>query len=185
VANTAGVLHTRARKEQLMQKTIRLMASVAIAVAVAGVAAPARAQVLGGDNEKRNLAVYAELLGTDLRTEKVAIITEVMAFTDAEDRVFWRIYQDYERDLARLNDERLEGIRDYTRNYERLDDARADRLAQKALELEGQRTELKKAFYTRLRGALPAKTAARFLQVETQLQLLIDLQIASALPVVK
>jgi hypothetical protein len=168
-----------------MKRILKLAASAAVALTVVGLAGPVTAQVLGGDNERRNLTVYAELLSSDLRTEKVAIITEVMLFTEAEDRVFWRIYEDYERELARLNDERLEGIRDYTRNYERLDDERADRLAQKALELEGQRTELKKAFYGRLRAALPAKTAARFLQVENQLQLLIDLQIASALPVVK
>jgi hypothetical protein len=39
--------------------------------------------------------------------------------------------------------------------------------------------------YERVKSALSAKTAARFLQVEHQLLLIIDLQIASSLPIVK
>jgi hypothetical protein len=36
-----------------------------------------------------------------------------------------------------------------------------------------------------VRAALPPKTALRFMQVEHQLQLIIDLQISAALPIVK
>ena len=43
-----------------------------------------------------NLSAYAELLRSDVRALKVAIITEVMGFTEAEDRAFWPIYRDYD-----------------------------------------------------------------------------------------
>ena len=55
----------------------------------------------------------------------------------------------------------------------------------KALELESRRTALKEKYYTRLKSALSPKTAARFLQVENQLLMIIDLQIAASLPIVK
>ena len=46
------------------------------------------------------------------------------------------------------------------------------------------RNELLAKYYGQVRNALGGITAARFLQVEHQLLLIIDLQIASSLPVV-
>jgi hypothetical protein len=130
-----------------------------------------------------NLSAYAELLRSDVRAQKVAIITEVMGFNDKEDEAFWPIYREYDLEMARLGDERVALIADYAKNYANVTDEVADRLASKALELESRRQELKGQVYQKVKKALSPLTAARFLQVEHQLLLLIDLQIASALPV--
>ena len=132
-----------------------------------------------------NLSAYVELLRADVRAQKVAFITELMAFTAAEDKAFWPIYRAYDVELAAINDERVTGIEEYARNFDTVSDALADKLATKALELEGRRTALKQKYYARLKAALSATTAARFLQVENQLLLIIDLQIAAALPIVQ
>ena len=159
-------------------------AAVAVLTLVCGVGT-ASAQKTLTDDENRNLLAYAEMLRADVRADKVSIITEVMAFSDKESQTFWPIYREYDVELSRLNDERLAGIREYAQNYEKVTDALADRLAQKSMELESRRTMLKQKFYERLKTALSPKTAARFLQVENQLLLIIDLQIAASLPIVK
>src|SRR6185436_9289732 len=115
--------------------------------------------------------------------EKVAIITEVMGFTEAEDAAFWPIYREYDFELAKLGDERVALIAEYARNYSNMNDEIADRLASRALELESRRQELKGQVYQKVMKALSPLTAARFLQVEHQLLLLIDLQIAASLPI--
>ena len=130
-----------------------------------------------------NLSAYAELLRSDVRTQKIAIITEVMGFTDAEDAAFWPIYREYEAEMARLGDERVALIAEYAKNYSTLTDAVAESLATKAIDLETRRNAAKGKVYERVKTALSPRTALRFLQVEHQLQLLIDLQIASSLPV--
>jgi hypothetical protein len=130
-----------------------------------------------------NLSAYAELLRSDVRAQKVAIITEVMGFNDKEDEAFWPIYREYDLEMAKLGDERVALIADYAKNYANVTDEVADRLASKALELESRRQELKGQVYQKVKKALSPLTAARFLQVEHQLLLLIDLQIASSLPV--
>ena len=130
-----------------------------------------------------NLSAYAELLRSDVRAQKVAIITEVMGFTDAEDAAFWPIYREYDLEMAKLGDERVALIAEYAKNYANVTDELADRLASKALELEARRQELKGQVYQKVKKALSPLTAARFLQVEHQLLLLIDLQIASSLPI--
>jgi hypothetical protein len=123
------------------------------------------------------------LLRSDVRAQKVAIITEVMGFTDAEDAAFWPIYREYDLEMAKLGDERVALIAEYAKNYANVTDELADRLASKALELEARRQELKGQVYQKVKKALSPLTAARFLQVEHQLLLLIDLQIASSLPI--
>lgn len=130
-----------------------------------------------------NLTAYAELLRSDVRTEKVAIITEVMGFTEAEDAAFWPIYREYDKEMAALGDERAALIADYARQFSTLTDAGADKLALKALDLETRRDAVKAKLYDRVKKAMPARTALRVLQVEHQLQLLIDLQIAALLPI--
>jgi hypothetical protein len=63
--------------------------------------------------------------------------------------------------------------------------ALANELALKALDLEARRTALKKTYYTKLAGAVSPLTAAKALQMENQIQLIIDLQVAASLPVLK
>ena len=132
-----------------------------------------------------NLTAYAELLRSDVRAHKVAIITEVMGFTEAEDAAFWPIYREYNLDMAKLGDERVAMIEEYAANYSNLSDATAEKLAGTALDLEARRQALKAKLFNRVKTALSPRTALRFLQVEHQLLLLIDLQISAALPIVK
>ena len=132
-----------------------------------------------------NLRAYVELLRSDLRTQKVAIITQMMEFTEAEDKAFWPIYREYELETSKLNDERVALIQEYGENYAKITDDVADKLATKALDLESRRQALKAKVYERVKQATSAHTAAKFLQVEHQLLLLVDLQISAALPIIK
>ena len=109
----------------------------------------------------------------------------MMDFTDQEDAKFWPIYREYDGELSKSNDDRVTLIQEYAKNYEQMTDAVADRIAIGALGLEGRRHALKLKYYDRLKAALSPKTAARFLQVENQLLMILDLQISAALPVVK
>lgn len=63
-------------------------------------------------------------------------------------------------------------------------DEKADELIQKSLAYQKQRAELLAQTYDKLKQTLGAITAARFAQVEHQLLLIIDLQIASSPPIV-
>ena len=75
-------------------------------------------------------------------------------------------------------------MKEYVSKYNEMTDDEADRLVQRALEYQKQRVELLAKTYDKVKQALGGVTAARFAQVEHQLLLLIDLQIASSLPIV-
>ena len=132
-----------------------------------------------------NLRAYAELLRSDVRTQKVAIITEVVGFTEEEDKAFWPIYREYDAEMSKIGDQRVSNIEDYAGHFSSLTDDAADRIARKALDLESQRQAIKAKYYDRFAKAMSPRTALRVMQVEQQLLLLIDLQIVSSLPIAK
>lgn len=157
---------------------------VTFAAAISVGAAGQSAQPADKDTTTLNLSAYAELLRSDVRTQKIAIITTVMGFTEAEDAAFWPIYREYDAEMSKLGDERVALIGDYAKHFDDMTDETADKLATKAIELESRRRAAAATCYDRVKKALSPRTALRFLQVEHQLQQLIDLQISAALPVV-
>jgi hypothetical protein len=145
------------------------------------------AQVLESQSETQdqNLRADIELLRSDVRADKAKIITVMMQLDDKDAVVFSPIYREYESELSKLYDAKVAGILDYADHYLQMTDAKADDLATRALQWEDQRTDLKKKYYERFKKALSPIKAARFLQVENQLLMLVDLQVSSSLPIIE
>jgi hypothetical protein len=155
------------------------------AAIVLTLATPAPVLPQTADDQEMNIRSYIELIRSDLKTNKMAVTAKVMQLNEADGAKFWPIYREYDAELTKLGDARLAMIREYTERYEQLTDKDAHSLALQALDLESKRTHLKRKYYQKFESALSARTAARFFQVENQLLMLIDLQVASILPVVK
>jgi hypothetical protein len=136
------------------------------------------------DTQQRNVHEYIELLRGNIRQQKDEVMGAVMQLDADQAAKFWPIYSEYEAELTKLNDQRVANIQDYANNYDQMTDAKADELVQKAFDYRKQRGELVAKYYGRVKAALGSIEAARFLQIEEQLLMIIDLQIASSLPIV-
>jgi hypothetical protein len=136
-------------------------------------------------DQKANVQTYIDLLRQNVRTQKVSIMSAMMQLTPDQASKFWPIYNEYDKDLTKLNNEKLAGIKLWAQNEHNVTDALAGQLANKALDLESRRTDLKKKYMGQISEALSPKIGARFLQIENQLLMIIDLQIASNLPIVE
>jgi len=136
------------------------------------------------DAKKTNTDAYIALLRRDVRQEKAEIMGAMMVLNAQDSAKFWPIYSEYDEQLTKLNDLRLENMKEYVSKYSEITDNEADSLIQKAIEYQRQRAELLATTYDKVKQALGGVTAARFAQVENQLLLLIDLQITSSLPIV-
>jgi hypothetical protein len=126
-----------------------------------------------------------ELVRSDIQKDKVAIIGSAMDFSSDEAGKFWPIYKEYESALAAVGDQRVALIKDYAANFTSMTDEKAGQLAQQAMELEQKRFELKKQCFEKLSEGVSPVVAARFLQVENQLNLLLDLQVAQQVPLIE
>jgi len=142
-------------------------------------------QAAQASDRELNIRAYIELLRSDVKSQASAIVGEVMQLDDKEAKIFWPIYREYELELSKQGDRKVELIRKFTQQYGSMTNDFADQMAQAVFNLELERHNLKKKYYERIKQALSAITAARFLQINNQILMLIDLQIASALPVVR
>lgn len=136
------------------------------------------------DTQKKNIQEYISLLRSNVRQEKAEIMGSMMALSAADAAKFWPIYSAYDADLTKLNDQRIQNIKEYASTYTQMTDEKADELIQKSLGYQKQRGELLASTYEKVKQACGGVTAARFAQIEHQLLLIIDLQIASSLPIV-
>jgi len=126
-----------------------------------------------------------ELLKSDVKTNRKAIITESMAFTEAESKVFWPVYNEFEIELEKLAAKRIQNIKDYADSYEAMTDEKADQLMKAAFDFRSSRVKLNESYYKKFAKVLTPSRAAKYMQIEDQIQLLVDLSIASELPLVK
>jgi hypothetical protein len=164
-----------------------LFAALIIGALATGVGAgqtPAPAPLPRAEGRERNLRAYTELMRRDIRTQKVALITELMNFTEEQDNKFWPVYRDYETELSRVYDAKLQLIENYAATFATLTNAQADALVARWFDVESRRGALRQKYYTALKSAITPLVAARALQIENQLDLLIDLQVAAELPVI-
>ena len=128
---------------------------------------------------------FIAILKSNVKTEKKAMLAQSMQLTYADAPDFLGVYSEYELELSKIIDDRVELLRDFAQNYNNLTDAKARELAKKVFALEKRRTKLKKKYFRKFYRTLSATIAAKFIQVENQINLLLDLQIASELPLIK
>src|SRR5262245_11732610 len=136
------------------------------------------------DTEKKNIEEYIKLLRENVGQEKDELLGAVLQLNADQAAKFWPIYDEYDAEMSKLNDLKKANIEAYAREYQQLTDEKADQLIRENLGYQKQRIELLTKYYERVKQELGAVTAARFVQVENQLLLLIDIQRASTLPIV-
>jgi len=135
-------------------------------------------------SHEMNIRAYIELLRTDVKKGKAQIMGAVMQLDADQAAAFWPIYKQFETDYTGIGDQIVELVKSYAANYDNMTGEVANQLATKLLDIGQQRNDLKRAYYGKFKTALDPITAARFLQVENQIENLIDLEIAADLPVI-
>jgi hypothetical protein len=125
---------------------------------------------------------YIELLKSDIKTDRKVIITETMQFTQQQSEKFWPIYNEFEHEMGKLSSKRIANIKDFAANYDSLTDKKADELIKNSFNFQQERLSLNEKYYKKFAEALTPIVAAKYMQVENQIQLIIDISIAANLP---
>ena len=131
--------------------------------------------------DDKSTDAFIDMMRKDVRTQKQSVVDQAMGLDAAQKPQFWTIYDRYQTALNAIWDRRIANLKKYADNFDKMTDGIADQLAVKMLDLEGQRTALKKQYYTLYKEKMGARVAARFLQVESTLACFIDLQIGAAI----
>ncbi len=133
----------------------------------------------------QNIDDYIELLRTDLKSKKTELISENINFTDSESQKFWPIYREYSLKLDKINDNRVKYIKEFADNFDKMTDKKADEIIKQAFDFYKDRRNLEKKLYDKSKKVLGEVKAASLIQLEHDVNLIIDLQLSSQLPLIK
>ncbi len=135
--------------------------------------------------ETTNVEKYAELLRSDWKADRVAIITEALDLTDEQSTKFWPIYREYDGELTLLNDQRWALIKDFAGQYTTMTDEGAKDLMKQAFKLRNKRNDLLEKYAGKVTKEIGGRAAARWAQLESALHSMLDLGLASELPLIR
>lgn len=89
------------------------------------------------------------------------------------------------KELVQINHEKYALIQEYAQSYGSFTDAQAEDWSKRALKLDTDVAALRQKYWPNFRKVLPAKKAAMYEQVERRAQMLIDVQLASQIPLLQ
>ena len=126
-----------------------------------------------------------QLLRQDIRSQKKQLIAANLQLTDAEATKFWPVYDAYTQETVKINDARYALIKEYAQTYDAMTDVQAKSLIKRWAATDQQFINLRMQWMPKFETVLPGKKAALFFQLDRRIGLLIDLQLASMIPMVK
>jgi hypothetical protein len=128
---------------------------------------------------------YIDLLRKDIRSMKKQIIAANLDLTDGEAEKFWPIYEQYTVELSKINDTKVALIKDYAQNYSTMTDEQAQAYIKGRASVDESVNHLRVKYNPVFCRVLSGKTTATFFQIEWRVSLMIDLQLASQIPLIQ
>ena len=152
---------------------------VAAAIVVCGFAPLGLAQDKPADN--------MQILRDKIRADKKLVVATNMELTDSEAKGFWPIYEEYQKDLHRINQRIANVLESYAADFrgKTLTDDKAKKLIDEALAIEQAEVNLKSTYAPKLGKALPVKKVARYLQIENKIRAVVKYDLAQGVPLVQ
>lgn len=153
---------------------------LALAFTAASATAFAQRETATGVEVERDL----ELLRRDLRADKKKLIALNLPLTEAEATKFWPVYDQYADEMRKHNDEFYALIREYAANQKTLTDEQASSMIKRWADVQVRQAQTRQKYIPIVERVLPGRKAALFFQIDRRLYALMDLQVASQIPLV-
>ena len=151
-----------------------------LAVAAPDGIALAQKETASGVEVEKDLA----LLRRNIRADKKKIIAANLPLTEADATKFWPLYDEYVAEMTKHNDEFYSVIRDYAANQKTITDAKASSMIKRWVEIQIGQAQTRQKYIPLFEKVIPGKTVALFFQIDRRLYLVLDLQVASEIPLI-
>jgi hypothetical protein len=125
-----------------------------------------------------------QLMRQDIRAERKKVVAANMPLTETEATKFWPVYDRYIGETIKINDARYALIKEYAQNYQTMTDEQANSYIKRWLGFDQDNTALRLKFISEFESVISPKKTAMFFQIDRRLGLMIELQLASQVPLV-
>ena len=158
-------------------KVVTSLLAIALTITFIGFAGSALAQDQPADN--------MEIVKEKIRTDKKLFIATNMQLTESEAKAFWPVYEAYQAELGKLRDREIKLIEDFAANYETMSNDVAKNLLDNSLSIDSGHLKLRQSYLAKFRGVLQDTKVARYYQLESKIDAVLEYELARRIPLVR
>ncbi len=126
-----------------------------------------------------------QALRTAVKADRRALVASTLALTDAEAKKFWPVYDTYHRALDVANRQRALVLEEVLGRGTPPSDLYAKNLASELIAADEAEVKARRKLQNAVMRALPARKAARYLQLESKIRAYQAYDIAATFPLIK
>jgi len=161
----------------MKSKVLTSLFAIALAITFIGIADFAPAQDKPADN--------MEIVKEKIRTDKKLLIATNMQLTESEANAFWPVYESYQAELGKLRDREIKLVEQFAASYETMSDDVAKNLLDDSLSIDSDHQKLRQSYLAKFRGVLPDAKVARYYQMESKIDAVLEYELAKRIPLVR
>ena len=128
-----------------------------------------------------------QILRDKLKADKKLVVAANLDLEPNEAKAFWPIYEEYQKELAKINKRSADLVNAYAKAY-RKDDVKNDQARKwtdDSIAIEAAAVDAKRAVVAKLNKAMSGKRVARYMQIENKIRAAVNYELADAVPLVQ
>jgi hypothetical protein len=169
----------------VIRKYLLLVSMAGMVILTSSSVGQSQAQTPSNSSAQSSPDQDIDLLRKDIRSQKKQIIAANLQLTDTEAEKFWPLYDQYTAELIKINDAKYAAIKEYATTYSTLTDDQALTLSRQVIGVDQSVAQLRMKYVPIFGKVISGKKTALFFQLDRRLVMLIDLQLASQIPMVQ
>jgi hypothetical protein len=128
-----------------------------------------------------------QILQEKIKADKKLVVAQNMGLTESEAKAFWPVYDQYQNDLAAINQRIVGLIESYAADYraQSMTDEKAKKLINEFVAIGKAEGGLNESYVPKLSKVLPTKKVARYLQIENKVRAIVKYELAKQVPLVE
>jgi hypothetical protein len=155
-------------------------ASAALLIPVASSAADAPIV-----NERfTDLEPAIQMMRSEIGQDRRDVVKAAMLLTESESKTFWPLYDEYRAAMHEQGDRRVKLITDFIASRDAMSEDRAEQLVKEALDIEKEQTSIKEKYFKKMSKVLSARTTARFFQIDSKMDAIVNAALAARIPLI-
>jgi hypothetical protein len=132
-----------------------------------------------------NIDEDIKLLRENIRSQKKQLIAANLKLTPDQATKFWPVYDQYAAELSKIGDQQAALIKEYANQRGTMSDEQASSLAKRSLAVDEQIAQLRIKYMPIFSQVVPGQVVATFFQIDRRFQALLDVQLASQIPLIQ
>ena len=161
----------------MKRKILTVLFTIALTITFIGMVGFSLAQDQPADN--------MEIVKEKIKSDKKLLVATNMQLTESEAKTFWPVYESYQAELGKLRDREIKLIEKFAASYETMSDDVAKNLLDDSMSIDSDHQKLRQSYLAKFRGVLSDAKVARYYQIESKIDAVLEYELAKRIPLVR